>query len=70
VGIGRSQKIVSSGYDDYQSQIYARRIIGYYKSPYENRIVILILCIGRAYDDFWVWRGLFGCHMDVGSNRR
>jgi hypothetical protein len=68
IGIGRSQKLVSSNNDPYWRQIYARRIVGYYRSPYENRIVILTLVIGKGYDDFSVQNNLFGCHLDVGLN--
>jgi len=47
--IGNRQKTISSG-RDFMDSINARKIIGYYKSPYENRIVIFTLT---------AWRGFF-----------
>jgi len=47
--IGNRQKTISSG-RDFIDSINARKIIGYYKSPYENRVVILTLT---------AWRGFF-----------
>lgn len=59
-GISGKQKIVSSETLFYQVE----RIIGYYISPYENRIVILNLRYGREYFEY----AFYGCHMDVGFN--
>jgi hypothetical protein len=65
VGIGKKQKLVSSDSDSF-GLTYARKIKGYIKSPYENRMVILTLCVGRGYDDYTTWVEQFGCHLDVG----
>lgn len=68
--IDNRQKIVSSGTDFSDTQ-YGRRIIGFYKSSYENRIVILTIRNSRGFDhpvESDVSIVLFGCHLDVGFN--
>ena len=46
--IGNRQKTIYSGHD-FMGVTHARKIIGYYKSPHENRIVILTLTARRGF---------------------
>jgi hypothetical protein len=49
--------------------IYGRKILGYYKSPYENRIVVVVshyhfVSFSGGYHT--VGLDLFGCNMNIG----
>lgn len=61
--ISGKQKIVSS--KTMPSYLYGEKIMGFYKSPYENRIVILALRQGR---EFMIQPDFYGCHLNVGFN--
>jgi hypothetical protein len=72
IGNENIQKIISEGKDELYADmpnINGRKILGYYKSPYENRIVVVTI-----YYDWIAFSGgyhtvkldLFGCNMNVG----
>ena len=70
VGIENRQKIISSGYG-FTENLSGKKIVGYFRSPYEDRIVIMTITIGRggtgevrpaADVDF------YGCDMRIGFN--
>ena len=73
IGNENIQKIISEGkdelYGDIMQNINGRKILGYYKSPYENRIIIVTI-----YYDWIAFSGgyhtvkldLFGCNLNVG----
>jgi hypothetical protein len=74
IGNENIQKIISEGkYELYRDMhnIKGRKILGYYKNPYENRIVVVTI-----YYDWISFSGgyhtvkldLFGCNMNVGLN--
>jgi len=76
IGNENIQKKISEGKDELYSSdmpnINGRRILGYYKSPYENRIIVVTI-----YYDWVAFSGgyhtvkldLFGCNMNVGLSR-
>ncbi|MCL2208676.1 MAG: hypothetical protein FWC19_04965 [Treponema sp.] len=75
IGNENIQKIISEGeYELYRDMhnIKGRKILGYYKSPYENRIVVVTI-----YYDWISFSGgyhtvkldLFGCNMNVGLSQ-
>jgi hypothetical protein len=66
-GEGRRSKVVTSGeYLTANSRISGLKILGYYKSPFENRIVIVVQNITytseMCINDF----EYYGCHLDAG----
>jgi len=74
IGNENNQKIISEGKDELYADmpnINGRKILGYYKSPYENRIVVVTI-----YYDWIAFSGgyhtvkldLIGCNMNVGLN--
>jgi len=76
IGNNTIQKKISENFDEYKipffGNISGRKILGYYKSPYENRIVVV------TTNYFWysysggyysVRLDLFGCNMNVGLSR-
>jgi hypothetical protein len=75
VGNNTIQKIVSEGKEEREGffpNISGRKILGYYKSPYENRIVVIVS--NYYWDSFsggyhTVGLDLFGCNMDVGLSQ-
>jgi len=76
IGNENIQKKISEGKDELYSSdmpnINGRKILGYYKSPYENRIVVVTI-----YYDWIAFSGgyhtvkldLFGCNMNVGLSQ-
>jgi len=75
IGNKNIQKIISEGKDELYADmlnINGRKILGYYKSPYENRIVVVTI-----YYDWIAFSGgyhtvkldLFGCNMNVGLSK-
>ena len=76
IGNENIQKKISEGKDELFSGSYhnikGRKILGYYKSPYENRIVVVTI-----YYDWISFSGgyhtvkldLFGCNMNVGLSQ-
>ena len=76
IGNNTIQKKISENSDEYKipffGNVSGRKILGYYKSPYENRIVVI------TTNYFWysysggyhsVGLDLFGCNMNVGLGR-
>jgi len=76
IGNSTIQKKISENSDEYGMPFFGnvsgRKILGYYKSPYENRIVVITI------NYFWysysggyysVGLDLFGCNMNVGLSR-
>jgi len=72
IGNKNTQKKISEGKDRLYKDMHninGRKILGYYKSPYENRIVVVTI-----YYDWIAFSGgyhtvkldLFGCNMNVG----
>jgi len=76
IGNENIKKTISEGkdelYGDFMQNINGRKILGYYKSPYENRIVVATI-----YYDWIAFSGgyhtvkldLFGCNMNVGLTK-
>jgi len=75
IGNESIQKIISEGKDELYADMHninGRKILGYYKSPYENRIVVATI-----YYDWIAFSGgyhtvkldLFGCNMNVGLTK-
>jgi len=75
IGNENIQKIISEGKDTLYKDMHninGRKILGYYKSPYENRIVVVTI-----YYDWIAFSGgyhtvkpdLFGCNLNVGLNQ-
>ncbi len=70
------QKIVSSGSESSESiygSLEGKKILGYHKSPYENRIVIMTVDVRRGpgeYDEMTANTTLYGCHLDVGFEEK
>jgi hypothetical protein len=73
VGNDAVQKKITENVDDkrtgWYENISGRKILGYYKSPYENRIVVITthfdwISFSEGY--YTVGFDLFGCHMSVG----
>jgi len=75
IGNENIKKIISEGKDELYADmpnINGRKILGYYKSPYENRIVVATI-----YYDWIAFSGgyhtvkldLFGCNMNVGLTK-
>ncbi|MCL2245271.1 MAG: hypothetical protein FWC03_12535 [Treponema sp.] len=69
------QKTISEGKDNLYTNMHninGRKILGYYKSPYENRIIVVTI-----YYDWIAFSGgyhtveldLFGCNMNVGLSQ-
>jgi hypothetical protein len=76
IGNNTIQKKVSEDSDEYKipffGNVSGRRILGYYKSPYENRIVIITInYYWYSYSGgyYSVGLDLFGCNMNVGLSR-
>jgi hypothetical protein len=47
------------------------KILGYFKSPFEERIVIItVFRDGGFENEYWMGLRLYGCHLNVGFNRR
>jgi hypothetical protein len=76
IGNNTIQKKISEDSNQYGGNsflyIYGRKIIGYYKSPYENRIVVVTtnyswVSYSGGYHS--VGLDLFGCNMNVGLSR-
>lgn len=65
IGNNRIQKVINTATEKLQADTLGRKIIGYYKSPYENRIVIVVNNYGLYYRDTYLVN-LYGCNMDVG----
>jgi len=74
IGNENIQKTISEGKDELYADMHninGRKILGYYKSPYENRIVVATI-----YYDWIAFSGgyhtvkldLFGCNLNVGLN--
>jgi len=75
IGNENIQKKISEGKDELYGEMHninGRKILGYYKSPYENRIVVATI-----YYDWIAFSGgyhtvkldLFGCNMNVGLSQ-
>lgn len=62
-GNGRGQKTISSGVED-TDLVYGMKIVGFFQSPHEDRIVILVARFSSDRKD----RGirLYGCHLGLG----
>jgi len=74
IGNENNQKIISDGKVELYANmlnINGRKILGYYKSPYENRIIVVTIYydwIGFSGGYHTVKLDLFGCNMNVGLN--
>jgi hypothetical protein len=72
VGNGRRSKVVASG--EYKTgeqslgvpMLKGRKILGYYKSPFENRIVIVVHRVEVAAETSVDAFDYYGCHLDAG----
>ena len=64
----RQKKIVASdnGRNDLPVPPAGRKIMGYLKSPYENRLAIIVLSYYLFHETNSVSVSLYGCNMDVG----
>jgi len=76
IGNTAIQKKISEKTDEYKvpffGNVSGRKILGYYKSPYENRIVVITTnYFWYSYSGGYYSVGLdvFGCNMDVGLSR-
>ena len=76
IGNSTIQKKISENTGEYGGNyflnIYGRKILGYYKSPYENRIVVVTTnyyWVSYSGGYFSVGLDLFGCNMNVGLSR-
>jgi hypothetical protein len=76
IGNKTIQKKVSENSDEYKipffGNVSGRKILGYYKSPYENRIVVITInYYWYSYSGGYYSVGLhlFGCNMNVGLSR-
>lgn len=66
-GNGLKSKVVTSGeYETTGGILSGRRILGYYKSPFENRIVIVVQSIIFGAETSRSVFLLYGCHLDIG----
>jgi hypothetical protein len=65
VGNNNVQKIINQKAEIGYYDIHGLKILGYYKSPYENRIAIFVSVYKGFVWSYWGAR-LYGCHMDVG----
>ena len=72
IGNVNIRKIISEGKDEFYGdmpKINGRKILGYYKNPYENRIVVVTICydwIAFSGGYHTVKLDLFECNMNVG----
>ena len=67
VGNDKVQKIINTAKEQEYVEISGRKILGYIKNPYANRIVVLV----NYFAFYFGPRGrvdLYGCNMDVGLN--
>jgi len=65
IGNNKVQKIISQATERGYYDIDSLKILGYYKSPYENRIAVFVSChdiSGWFYDT----PRFYGCNMDTG----
>jgi hypothetical protein len=76
IGNNTIQKKISENSDEYKipffGNVSGRKILGYYKSPYENRIVVITInYLWYSYSGgyYSVGLDLFGCNMNVGLSR-
>jgi len=76
IGNNNIQKKISENYDEYGGNYflnrYGRKILGYYKSPYENRIVVVTInysWVSYSGGYYSVGLDLFGCNMNVGLSQ-
>lgn len=76
IGNNTIKKKISEDSDEYKVPFFAnisgRKILGYYKSPYENRIVVITTnYYWYSYSGgyYYVGLDLFGCNMNVGLSR-
>ena len=76
IGNNVIQKKISEDFGEYGGNyffnIYGRKILGYYKSPYENRIVVVTTnyyWVSYSGGYYSVGLDLFGCNMNVGLSR-
>jgi hypothetical protein len=66
-GNGFGSKVISSGeYKTYEGVISGKRIVGYYKSPYENRIVIVVQTVDHNGEIYHNSFEFYGCHLNAG----
>jgi hypothetical protein len=66
-GNGFGSKVISSGeYKTYEGVISGKRIVGYYKSPYEDRIVIVVQTVDHDPEIYHDRFEFYGCHLNVG----
>jgi hypothetical protein len=64
MGNNNVKKIISHATERGYYDIHGRKILGYYKSPYENRLAIFVSSSIRYYPYLEVL--LYGCNMDTG----
>jgi hypothetical protein len=67
IGNNYVQKIISHAVERDYDDIRGRKILGYYKSPYENRIAVFVSSCERFTYPYWGVL-LYGCNMNVGFN--
>jgi hypothetical protein len=65
IGSKNYKEIVNNNMD-YDFEFVSRKIIGYYKSPYEERIAIMILFLKESQERDYITVRPFGCHLNVG----
>jgi hypothetical protein len=64
------RKKISSG-EEYSYTFSGAKILGYLKSPFEERIVIItVFRDGGFENEFWKTLHLYGCHLNAGFTRR
>ena len=74
IGNDRVQKIITEKEEEeyrFVDNISGRKILGYYKSPYENRIVVVVSryrFVPLSGGNRSVSLDVFGCNMNVGLN--
>jgi uncharacterized repeat protein (TIGR02543 family) len=66
VEVDNKQKLVASGRES-SFMLWGKQIKGYFKSPYENRIIIIGADVGHGFEGETAIRTkLYGCHLSVG----
>jgi hypothetical protein len=64
IGNNNVQKTINHATERGYYDIHGRKILGFYKSPYENRIAVFVSSYDSFVHPFWGVR-LYGCNMNI-----